>query len=134
MTFDEIVKTLGLPGLLILVWYLLELQKAKRAEKADEAKSKLEEQRLKIEDQKIAAMTAGFQALIAKLDGHQHDEFEHHAQTREAIVAMHVAMANQFDFTPPPQEPPKPPPKKFPTPPQGTTYSYGRPGTKGGDR
>lgn len=120
MSLEEFAKTLGLPGLFVLVWYLLEIQKGRRAEKADEAKNKIEEA-------KVQALTIGFQSINTKIDTHERAEFEHHAKTREAVSAMHTAMANQFDFTPPPQEMPKKPA----TPPKGTYY-IGRAGTKGG--
>lgn len=122
MSLEEIVKTLGLPGLLICVWYLLEIQKGRRAEKSDDAKAKLE-------DKKIDALTVGFQALAAKIDDHQRDEFEHHAKTREAIAGLHASFANQFDLTPPPREPPAKPSRN--TPARGTEY-FMRPSTKGG--
>jgi phytoene dehydrogenase-like protein len=125
MSLEQIAQSLGLPGLLILVWYLLEIQKGKRAEKSDEAKNKIEEA-------KVAALTLGFQTINTKIDTHERAEFAHHATTREAIVSMHTAMANQFEFTPPPQEAPLPPTRKE-TPPKGT-YFHGRAGTKGGDR
>ena len=120
MTFDDIARNFGLPGLLILVWYLLEIQKGRRAEKADEARNKIEEQ-------KVVAMTVGFQSLNSKIDDHQAAEFEHHARVRETIAGMHTAFATQFDLTPPPQEPPRKPV----TPARGT-YFLGRAGTKGG--
>lgn len=122
MSIEEFAKTLGLPGLLVLVWYLLEIQRGRRAEKVEDAKAKLEEK-------KIDALTTGFHALAAKIDDHQRDEFEHHAKTREAIAGLHASFANQFDLTPPPREPPVKPVRK--TPPRGSEYFH-RPGTKGG--
>lgn len=126
MSVEEFAKTLGLPGLLVLVWYLLEIQRGRRAEKADEAKNKIEER-------KIDALTVGFQTLSGKIDTHQRDEFEHHATTREAIVGLHTSFANQFDLTPPPREPPELPRAKPSrnTPARGTEY-FQRPRTKGG--
>jgi len=123
MSLEQFATSLGLPGLLILVWYLLEIQKGRRAEKVDDARAKLE-------DRKIEAMTLGFTALNTQLDTHERAEFEHHAKTREVIVSLHAAIANQFDMTPPPHEPPK---QTRNTPGRGTEYHH-RAGTKGGER
>jgi hypothetical protein len=132
VSLDEVAKSLGIPGIMLCFWYLLELRKDRRAEKAEDAKNKLEARRLELEEARIQAMTAGFQLLAAKIDEHQRDEFEHHATTREAIVGLHTSLANHFDLTPPPQEPPKP--RRGGTPPKGVEssgYHFHRPGTKG---
>jgi hypothetical protein len=135
MDAEKIATLFGLPGLIIAVWYLLETQKNKRLEKESESKAKAREREADLEEKKIAAMTTAFQSLNTKIEEHQRDEFEHHAQTREAIVGLHTSFANQFDLTPPPQLA-APVPEPLPARKQGRADTPGRgtyfmrPGTK----
>lgn len=92
LDLEKFAYSFGLPGLLIVAWYLIEQAKGRRSEKAEEAKSKLEEKRmanehelagrkLDIEDKKASAMMLGFQSLTgmhATLEEHTRVDLEHH--------------------------------------------------------
>jgi hypothetical protein len=113
----EIGKVLGLPGLVMMVWYLLERDRQKNAAKA--------------ESERTAAMTIGFQSLSGKLDSHAQDDADRHGETREAIVDLRARFDVLHDLTPVGHEV-----VRRVTPPQGVPVSPGyyaprRPGTKG---
>lgn len=82
----EIGKVLGLPGLVMMVWYLLERDRQKNSAKA--------------ESERTAAMTVGFTSLSGKLDSHAQDDADRHGETREAIVDLRARFDVMHDLTP----------------------------------
>jgi hypothetical protein len=100
----EIAKVLGLPGLVVMVWYLIERDRTKNAAKA--------------ESERTTALTVGFQSLHGKLDDHARDEGDRHAETREAIVDLRARFDILHDLTPVGREP------KRVTPSRGVAAGY----------
>ena len=97
MEISEFAKSLGVPGLLIGVWYLLELAKNKRQEKADERHAA-------IEQAKVAAMAQGFTILLEKIDEHMRTDLQSHtvmvAEVTE-LRGMVVGAEIERERTPP---------------------------------
>lgn len=67
MNLEEFAKTLGLPGLVVLVWYLLEVRRSK------------------VEEAKVVAMGEGFRSLSAQITAHQRADLESHAEMAIAL-------------------------------------------------
>lgn len=118
----EVAKVLGLPGLVVVVWYLIERDRTRSNAKA--------------EADRTAAMTVGFQSLSGKIDSHASEDAERHGETREAIVDLRARFDVLHDLTPvegPPRQHPRPK-----TNPRGVQAGYygPRPGTRddGGER
>lgn len=97
MSIEQLATSFGLPGFLVLVWYLLETAKGKRQEKA-------ETERNQIEKDKVAAMTVGFQSIGSKLDEHTKVDLAHHAKVAESIAKLDGKIDGVLDqadrFTP----------------------------------
>ena len=70
MNIEEFAKTLGLPGLVVLVWYLLEVRRSK------------------VEEAKVVAMGEGFKALSAQIAAHQRADLESHAEMGTALARI----------------------------------------------
>lgn len=99
MTADliSIGKLLGIPGVVILCWYLLEVRKAER-EKAKEAaeaerqrandkrNAALERMRIDAENKRTEAMTRGFESLGQMMANHTRDESEAHGEQNERLA------------------------------------------------
>ncbi len=104
MDIEKALTAFGLPGVLVLVWYLLQVAKGKRDEKEADIKAKLEEKRLAVEEAKVAAMTVGFQSLGSKLDHHTTVDLAHHAKVAESIAKLDGKIDGVLDqadrFTP----------------------------------
>ena len=124
MDLMEFAKSLGFPGLIVLVWFLLEQQKGRRAEK-------VEERKLAIEERKAEALTVGFTSLAGKIDAHQLADMQSHKEMSSSIARLEGKLDTIHEFTPVNQ----PIPRK--TPAQGIPsgdYMYTRPKTQGGGR
>lgn len=70
MNLEEFAKTLGLPGLVVLVWYLLEVRRSK------------------VEEAKVVAMGEGFRALSAQISAHQTADLESHADMATGLARI----------------------------------------------
>lgn len=121
MTFadlSEFGKVFGLPGLLVLIWFLLERDKNKRNEKLETAK-------IAVEDKKADAMTAGFTSLSGKID----TDIASHREMAEGIAELHGKIDQALiDRTPVEQ------PARRATPARGIAageYGFSRPKTGG---
>jgi hypothetical protein len=69
----ETFTQFGFAGLLILVYFLLQRDRDKRA-------AALDQQKLTIEEKKAEAMTAGFTSLARKIDDHHTSDLEAHSE------------------------------------------------------
>lgn len=67
MSVDEFAKTLGLPGLVVLVWYLLEVRRSK------------------VEEAKVVAMGEGFRSLSGQIQAHETADLKSHAEMAVAL-------------------------------------------------
>lgn len=67
MNLEEFARTLGLPGLVVLVWYMLEVRRSK------------------VEEAKVVAMGEGFRSLSAQIAAHQRADLESHAEMAVAL-------------------------------------------------
>lgn len=67
MNLEEFAKTLGLPGLIVLVWYLLEVRRSK------------------VEEAKVVAMGEGFRALSSQIQAHETADLRSHAEMATAL-------------------------------------------------
>lgn len=107
MSLEQLATNFGLPGFLILIWYLLERARMARSDKTEQDK-------LVIENRKVDAMTIGFQTLGAGL-----------VNVEKSVVRLDAKVDTLIDmgdrFTPPPQEVPRKPR----TPAQGTPLAGG---------
>lgn len=79
--FVSVAKVVGVPGLVVLVWYLLELRRLKAADAIDARRSKVEEQ-------KVLAMGEGFRALSQQISAHQTADLESHADMAERLARI----------------------------------------------
>lgn len=87
-------KVLGLPGAMILVWYLLEKQRTDR-------NAKLELAKVAAENQKTQAMETGFRSIAAKIDEHSLADLESHGEQNERIARIESALNITKRQTPP---------------------------------
>ena len=71
MNLEEFAMKFGLPGLLILVWYLIERIRLNRHYAS--------------EDKKTDALTAGFTSLGSKLDTHARADIESHGEMTDRL-------------------------------------------------
>jgi len=78
MAVEEFAKHLGLPGLVVAAWYLLERLRIERLGKA-------EERRLAVEEQRTLAMAEGFRAVSAQIAAHQAADLQSHAEMAETL-------------------------------------------------
>lgn len=78
MNLEEFAKTLGLPGLVVLVWYLLEVRRSKAFEI-------MEARRSDVEEKKAVAMGEGFRSLSGQISTHQAVDLESHAAMTIAL-------------------------------------------------
>lgn len=86
-------KTLGIPGVMILVWYLLEKQRGERAAKFDE-------QRIASENKKTEAMEEGFRSLASMVADHAQADTEAHGAMTERLAAIETTLGTRVK-TPP---------------------------------
>lgn len=89
-------KVLGLPGAMILVWYLLEKARGERQAKVEEqkiaAEAKAAEARTAAENRKTDAMEAGFQAIANMVADHAQADTHAHGQVTERLAAIESAL------------------------------------------
>lgn len=78
MNVEEFAKTLGLPGLVIVAWYMLERLRIERVGKAEETRAKVDEAR-------ATAMAEGFRSISAQISAHQSADLQSHAEMAEAL-------------------------------------------------
>jgi hypothetical protein len=78
MNLEEFAKTLGLPGLVVLVWYLLEVRRAKAFEI-------IEARRSDVEEAKVTAMGEGFRSLSTQIQAHETADLRSHAEMATAL-------------------------------------------------
>jgi predicted polyphosphate/ATP-dependent NAD kinase len=103
-------KVLGLPGAMILVWYLLEKARGERA-------AKVEEQKIAAENKKTEAMEEGFRSLASMIADHAQADTEAHGKMAEHLAAIESTLSIRK------------------TPPQGVQVrEVNRARTHGGDR
>lgn len=100
----QLGKTLGIPGVMILVWYLLEKQRGDRAAVADAqrvaAEAKANEQRTAAENKKTEAMEEGFRSLASMIADHAQSDTESHANMGERLAAIETTLGTRVK-TPP---------------------------------
>lgn len=92
MDLEQVATNFGLPGLLILVIFLL--QKAR-----DERQAKLEERKLEIEEKRIdgmfrqaEAMATGFTSLVQAMANNHAQDIESHTELATAIAGIKGAL------------------------------------------
>ena len=78
MNLEEFAKTLGLPGLVVLVWYLMEVRRMK-------SNGEIEARRSHVEEQKVIAMGEGFRSLSQQISAHQTADLESHGEMANAL-------------------------------------------------
>ena len=96
MTSDLIMigKVLGIPGVVILCWYLLEVRKSEREKVKEQAEAErqrandkrsaaLERMKIDAENRRTAAMEAGFKSL-----GDQHSEQNERLASIEGVLQI----------------------------------------------
>jgi hypothetical protein len=84
MTLADVItfgKVLGLPGAMILVWYLLEKSRGER-------QSKVDEQKIAAENKKTEAMEAGFRSLADLVTDHAQADQVAHGQMIERLAVV----------------------------------------------
>jgi multidrug efflux pump subunit AcrA (membrane-fusion protein) len=133
MTADLIMigKVLGIPGVVVLCWYLLESRKSDR-EKAKEAaqaerdrandkrNAALERMRIDAENKRTAAMEEGFMSLGRLMAAHTQTEAEDHSEQNERLAGIESVLEIK---------------RRRNTPATGTTIrEINRARTNGGDR
>lgn len=88
----EVGKVLGIPGVMIGVWFLLERQRGERAAKVEEqkiaAEAKTEERRVDAENRRTEAMEEGFRALANMVANHAQADTRAHGQMTERMAAI----------------------------------------------
>jgi hypothetical protein len=117
----EFGKVFGLPGLVIVAWFLLQRDTNRRNEK-------LEEQKIGVEREKANAMTVGFQSLSGQISTHQSADLASHREMAEGLAELHGKIDQALiDRTPVESV-------RRVTPPRGVQageYGYTRPKTGG---
>lgn len=78
-------KTLGIPGVMILVWFLLEKGRGERAHKLDE-------QRIAADNKKTGAMEEGFRSLANMVADHAQTDTESHGAMTERLAAIETQL------------------------------------------
>lgn len=71
MSFEQVALQLGLAGVIVMVWYRLEMARLNR--------------QAITEDKKTAALTVGFQSLGNRIDHHTTADLASHAQLLEQV-------------------------------------------------
>jgi ribosomal protein L9 len=88
----EVGKVLGIPGVMIGVWFLLERQRGERAAKVEEqkiaAEAKAEERRIDAENRRTEAMEEGFRALANMVANHAQADTKAHGVMGERLAAI----------------------------------------------
>lgn len=88
MSLDALItagKVLGLPGVCVLVWYLLERQRGKREEKDNE-------QRIDAENRRTTALETGFRSLAELVADHRNADQEAHSKQDERMAAIETTL------------------------------------------
>lgn len=78
-------KVLGLPGAMILVWYLLEKARGERG-------AKVEELKVAAENKKTDAMEEGFRSLANMIADHSQADTASHAGMTERLAAIETSL------------------------------------------
>jgi hypothetical protein len=104
-------KVLGLPGAMILVWYMLEKARGER-------NAKIEEQKIAADNKRTDAMSKGFESLAELVRDHATADQEAHSKQVDRLAAIESTLGIRK------------------TPPQGvaTVREINRARTGGGDR
>lgn len=84
--FITVGKVLGLPGAMILVWYLLERARGERG-------AKVEEQKIAAENKKTEAMEEGFRSLANMIADHSQADTSAHASMTERLAAIESTLS-----------------------------------------
>lgn len=80
-----VAKVLGLPGLVVAVWFLLERARIRANGEAEKAKAHAEEA-------KANAVAEGFRSLSAQITAHQTADMQSHAEMAEALAGVAMGM------------------------------------------
>jgi len=91
----EVAKVLGLPGLVVVVWYLIEQKRMAHSAKVEEGRN--------------AALADGFKSLVGKFDTHASEDADRHGETQKELAALGGAIYTALDLTPIRQQRPKTP-------------------------
>lgn len=95
--FVTLGKTLGIPGVMILVWYLLEKQRGDRQATAEQqkiaAEAETQKQRTAAENRRTDAMEEGFRALASMVADHAQADTDSHAKQGERLAAIEATLA-----------------------------------------
>lgn len=83
--FVTLGKTLGLPGVFVLVWYLLEKARGER-------QAKVEEQKVAADNKKTEAMEEGFRALANMIADHAQADHAAHASQVDRLGAIEATL------------------------------------------
>jgi hypothetical protein len=92
----DIGRVLGIPGVVILCWYLLEVRKGERQKATDAAEAErqrgndkrnaaLERMRIEAENRRTEAMSKGFEKLGELITDHSRADLDSHAEQNERI-------------------------------------------------
>jgi hypothetical protein len=92
-------KVLGIPGVVILCFYLLEVRKSDREKAKDAANAErerandkrnaaLERMRIDAENRRTEAMTKGFESLGQMLGDHTKSESDAHSEQNERLASI----------------------------------------------
>jgi hypothetical protein len=102
MDVQQFATSLGLPGLLILVWW--QLQKAR-----DERQAKLEEKKLDVEEKRVdalfemsKAMATGFTSLVQLVASNHAADIESHQELATGLAELKGKL-DEFSWRTPPQ-------------------------------
>jgi hypothetical protein len=131
VSLAELAKTLGVPGLVLGIWYLLEHARIKQAAVS-------EKQRNEVESKKADAMTVGFSSLATRIDTHHTADIQSHAELAAGLARIEgIAAGRQQQAAEDSQVKELPTEPKRRTPPKGVPagarYHFARTATNGDD-
>lgn len=85
-------KVLGIPGVVILCWYLLEVRKGEREKASDKQNAENEKERIAVENKRTEAMQEGFRSLAQLINDHAARDLESHGEQTERIARIEGAL------------------------------------------
>lgn len=88
MSVEQFATSLGLPGLLILVWFLLQKARDERQAKLDEQKLTIEEKRVDAMFEMSKAMATGFTSLVQLVATNHSADIESHQDLATGIAEL----------------------------------------------
>ena len=107
MDIEKFATTLGLPGLLILVWYLLQRARDDRQAKLDEQKLSMENRRIDSMFELAKTMATGYSSLVQVMASNHAQDIESHQDLATGIAEIKGKLDESWRT--PPHGLPRPP-------------------------